>query len=55
MPLPTPRKLQDSKAFIASCMSSKVMKREFPNYKQRLAVCFSRLRKARGKKTLPKK
>lgn len=43
MPLPSPKKKESSDKFIASCMSS--LKSEFPNEKQRLAVCYSQLEK----------
>ena len=48
MPLPAARKGQSQKAFISACMSSEVMKREFPEQKQRVAVCYSRWRKKHG-------
>lgn len=52
MPLPEKtNKDQTNDEFIASCMSSEVMKREFKNNKQRLAVCFSQLRKSKKKKS----
>lgn len=43
MPLPSPKKKESSDKFISSCMSS--LKDEFPNEKQRLAVCYSQLEK----------
>jgi hypothetical protein len=51
MPLPSPDKGQRQGDFISSCMSSETMKREFPDHKQRLAVCYSqqeRKKKAKG-------
>lgn len=42
MPLPTRRKGEDKKAFISRCMSDSVTKKEFPDQKQRSAVCYSR-------------
>lgn len=47
MPLPTPREGQSQDEFIGSCMSSKVMKKEFPESKQRVAICYSQFRKKR--------
>ena len=35
---------------IAACMKSPIMKKEFPDMKQRLAVCFSQLKKSQSKK-----
>ena len=55
MPLPTPNKGEDSQAFVSRCMGSAVMQREFPDQKQRSAVCYSQLRKSRGRKTLAEK
>ena len=50
MPLPTPKSGESSKAFIGRCASTESMKREYPKQSQRLAVCFSQLRRARKKK-----
>jgi len=55
MPLPQVREGEPSKVFLARCISSEIMRKEFPNDAQRKAVCYSQLRKARGKKTLSKK
>ena len=55
MPLPSPRKNQDENSFVSSCMSDPEMKNEFPNRKQRLAVCHSqqkRRKKAEGSECL---
>jgi hypothetical protein len=41
MPLPKPRKGQKQDAFISSCMGNDTMKKEYPDNKQRLAVCHS--------------
>ena len=48
MPLLTRNKGESQDDFIARCMDSETMKREFPKNKQRLAVCYSIIRK--GKK-----
>ncbi len=48
--LPTPRKNESQSNFIPRCMSNAEMKREFPEQKRRLAVCFSQFR--RKKKTV---
>jgi len=52
MPLPVPKSQEDSQNFITRCMESKVMQREYPDKKQRLAVAYSIIRQKRGKKTL---
>lgn len=41
MPIPQPKKGETKKKFIDRCMSSKVMKDEYPDRSQRYAVCES--------------
>jgi len=41
MPIPKPRKNENKNEFISRCMSDTVMKKEYPNQKQRNAVCFT--------------
>lgn len=50
MPIPSPSKKETREKFVARCMSSDVMKKEFPENKQRLAVCFNRW-KTKNKKS----
>ena len=45
LPLPTPNSGEAEKDFIARCMSTDVMTTEFPEQKQRLAVCYSQFRR----------
>ena len=52
MPMPGPVKHEDSEKFISRCMGNDMMNEEYPDQKQRAAICYSQLRKARGKKTL---
>jgi len=40
MPMPKPKKNEKEDEFIARCMSDEVMKDEFDNNKQRLAICI---------------
>ncbi|MAF24560.1 hypothetical protein CL634_03155 [bacterium] len=47
MPLPDPKGRQGKGDFISSCMSNDKMKGEFPNEKQRLAVCYSQYKRAK--------
>ena len=55
MPLPTPRAGEKRNEFISRCMDNEEMKKDFPKEKQRAAVCYSQLRKPKGKsKALPK-
>ena len=44
MPLPKPKKGQTEDDFIAQCMSDTKMTAEFPDRKQRFAVCSGQLR-----------
>jgi hypothetical protein len=44
MPLPTPNKGEKEKDFVSRCMGSDVMKKEFPDQKQRAAVCYKQFR-----------
>lgn len=48
MPLPNKKKNEDESAFMGRCMSD--LKTEFPNQKQRVAVCMTQFRKAKDKK-----
>ena len=48
MPLPSKKTEEKESDFVSRCMSSEVMKREYPDNEQRLAICFSQFR--RGKK-----
>ena len=48
MPLPTPRSGEKRNDFVSRCMSNSEAKRDFPENDQRLAVCFSQLRKSKG-------
>jgi len=46
MPLPLPKKNEKQKAFVARCMNDSITKKEHPDTKQRVAVCFSQWRKS---------
>jgi len=45
MPLPNPKAGEKENDFMGRCMGSDTMKKEFPDQKQRLAVCYSQFRK----------
>tara|TARA_B100000700_G_C14302216_1_gene515374 strand:- start:76 stop:285 length:210 start_codon:yes stop_codon:yes gene_type:complete len=47
MPLPSPKGKQNEQSFVSSCMSDDGMKKEFPNQKQRAAVCYSQYKQAK--------
>lgn len=45
MPIPSPKNEESLKDFRKRCMGNKVMNKEFPDNKQRYAVCNSQWRK----------
>ena len=47
MPLPLPIEREKQSKFISRCMKDEIMKKEFDDKNQRVAVCFSQWR---GKK-----
>lgn len=49
MPLPKPRKSQSKKAFLESCLSDPTVNKDFPDTKQRYAVCLSQFDRKRAK------
>lgn len=44
MPLPKPKKGEEKDDFIKRCMGNDIMKREFKDKEQRVAVCYNRWR-----------
>lgn len=40
MPLPNRKKDEEKDSFVSRCMSSETMKKEYPNEKQRVAICI---------------
>jgi hypothetical protein len=40
MPIPNRKKGQDENSFMSSCMSNPAMKKEYPDQKQRVAICI---------------
>jgi hypothetical protein len=49
MPLPTPKNNQEESDFIGSCMGSETMNKEYPNQKQRAAICYSQYKRKKKK------
>jgi hypothetical protein len=45
MPIPKPHENEDKQKFISRCMSDSVMKKDYTETKQRIAVCLSQTRK----------
>jgi len=52
MPLPKPRSDEKESKFVSRCMSSDVMKKEFPDKEQRAAVCYRQFRNSVLKKNI---
>jgi len=50
MPLPIPRKDEEKNDFISRCMEDDVMREEFKDLNQRLAVCYSQWNRYRESK-----
>ena len=55
MPIPKPRKGETEDKFIGRCMGNDTIKSDYPENKQRLAVCYGSWRKVHGGKKPPKK
>ena len=50
MPVPKPRKREEQDKFMSRCMGDSKMNEEFPDQKQRVAVCMQSWREMRGGK-----
>jgi hypothetical protein len=46
MPIPDPKKSEKQSDFVSRCMGDETMNKEFPDQKQRAAVCYSQFKKA---------
>ena len=47
MPIPTPKKGEKNSDFVLRCIKDEVMKKEYKDKKQRIAICFKQTRKAK--------
>jgi len=47
MPIPKPKKYERKNKYISRCVSEDTMEKEFKNIKQRLAVCYSKLKSSK--------
>lgn len=53
MPLPKPRKNEKQSEFVSKCMGDPTMNNDFPQQKQRAAVCYSQFkRKSKASESL---
>lgn len=41
MPLPSPQKDEDQSKFISRCAGDETMNKDYPDTKQRVAICYS--------------
>lgn len=48
MPVPDKQSNEDKEKFVSRCMSSEIMKQEYPDSKQRVAVCLGQSKKNKG-------
>jgi hypothetical protein len=48
MPIPNPKKSEKQGDFVSRCMGDETMNKEFPDQKQRAAVCYSQFKKAKA-------
>jgi hypothetical protein len=51
MPIPEKRKNEDRQKFVARCMGDETMKKDYPDNKQRIAICLGQARQ-KGKSNL---
>jgi hypothetical protein len=51
MPIPSKKENEDKQKFVSRCMSSEVMKKDYPDSKQRVAICIGQT-KTKTKSTL---
>ena len=48
MPIPKPHENEDRQKFLSRCMSDEVMKKDYTDTKQRVAVCLGQTKKTKG-------
>lgn len=48
MPIPKRKQNEDNQKFISRCMTNETMKKEYPDNKQRIAVCLSQTKKSKS-------
>lgn len=48
MPIPSKNKDEDKQAFISRCMGDEVMKKDYPDTKQRVAICIGQSKKSKS-------
>lgn len=53
MPLPKPNENEKEQAFVSRCMGNPTMNKEYPDQKQRAAICYSQFRRKKAKGSEP--
>ena len=48
MPIPKPNQNENRQKYISRCMSSEVMKKDYPDTKQRIAICLGQVQRKKG-------
>jgi hypothetical protein len=48
MPIPKPHQNEDKQKFVSRCMSSEVMKKDYEDVKQRVAICLGQTKKSKS-------
>lgn len=48
MPIPQPESNEDKQKFVARCMGNETMKKEYPDSKQRVAICLGQTKKSKS-------
>jgi len=48
MPIPNPKGNENKQSFVSRCMEDSVMKKEYPDEKQRVAVCLSKTKRSKS-------
>lgn len=48
MPIPSPETNEDKQKFVQRCMGNETMKKEYPDGKQRVAICLGQTRKSKS-------
>jgi hypothetical protein len=49
MPLPSPKNKEKEQEFVSRCMGDTTMNKEYPDQKQRAAICYSQYKRAKKK------
>ena len=52
MPIPSRKQNEDKNTFVSRCMGNETMKKEYPDQKQRVAICLGQIRTKKSKSSL---